>query len=146
MRLSRGRVSTIVFTPVALLTTTGARSGLARTTPLLYFTDRDRVVLMASNYGGSKHPAWYHNVRSNPEVTLLAGGHVGRYRGRETTGEERERLLGLAQKLTRGYTQYEGTTEGREIPVLVRGTKEAARRATCSVVSADRHRNLSPHT
>jgi deazaflavin-dependent oxidoreductase (nitroreductase family) len=94
VRLSRGRVSTIVFTPVALLTTTGARSGLARTTPLLYFTDRDRVVLMASNYGGSKHPAWYHNVRSNPEVTLLAGGHVGRYRGRETTGEERERLWG----------------------------------------------------
>jgi deazaflavin-dependent oxidoreductase (nitroreductase family) len=119
VKLSRGRVSTIGFTPVVLLTTTGARSGLARTTPLLYFTDGDRAVLMASNYGRTKHPAWYHNVRANPEVMLLAGGHQGRYRGQVTTGEERERLWGLAQQLTRGYTQYEGTTQGREIQVLV---------------------------
>jgi deazaflavin-dependent oxidoreductase (nitroreductase family) len=117
-RLSRGRVSTIVFTPVVLLSTTGARSGLTRTVPLLYFTDGDRAILVASNYGGTRHPAWYHNVRANPEVTLSAGGYEGRFLGRETTGEERRRLWALAQQLTRGYSQYETTTQGRQIPVL----------------------------
>lgn len=118
VRLTGGRVSTLVFTPVVLLTTTGARSGLKRTVPLLYFTDEERIILIASNYGGTKHPAWFHNVSANPEVTLWAGGYEGRFTGRETSGEERERLWGLAQQLTRGYSRYQDTTQGREIPVL----------------------------
>jgi deazaflavin-dependent oxidoreductase (nitroreductase family) len=118
VRLSRGRVSTLVFTPVVLLTTTGARSGLKRTVPLLYFTDDQRAILIASNYGGTRHPAWFHNVSANPEVTLYAGGYEGQFIGRVTSGEEREQLWELAQKLTRGYSQYQDTTEGREIPVL----------------------------
>ncbi|HEX6688820.1 MAG TPA: nitroreductase/quinone reductase family protein [Solirubrobacterales bacterium] len=101
-----------------MLTTTGARSGLKRTVPLLFFTDGQRVILMASNYGGSRHPAWFHNVSANPEVTLCAGGYEGQFIGREAGGEERERLWELAQKLTRGYSKYQDTTQGREIPVL----------------------------
>jgi deazaflavin-dependent oxidoreductase (nitroreductase family) len=119
VRLSGGRVSTIVFTPVVLLTSTGARSGLARTVPLLYFSAGTDAVLVASNYGATRHPAWYHNVCANPEVTLCAGGYEGRFRGRVAVGEERARLWSLAQQLTRGYSQYEGTTQGREIPVLI---------------------------
>jgi deazaflavin-dependent oxidoreductase (nitroreductase family) len=119
MRMSRGRVSTLPFLPVVLLTTTGARTGLPRTAPLLYFTDEGRVVLMASNYGGTTHPAWYHNVVANPDVTMFARGHDCRYRGQEAVGAERERLWELAKQLTSGYAQYEHTTEGRTIPVLV---------------------------
>jgi len=74
---------------------------------------------MASNYGGTTHPAWLYNVRANPEVTMFARGHEDRYRGHESNGEERDRLWELAKRLTRGYAQYEGTTEGRTIPVLV---------------------------
>lgn len=119
LRASRGRVSTIMVTPVVLLTTTGARTGRARTVPLVYFTDGDRVVLMASNYGGRRHPAWYRNVCANPEVTMTAGGRSGRYVGRAAEGEEYERLWSLAQRLTRVYARYQGMTEGRTIPVLI---------------------------
>jgi deazaflavin-dependent oxidoreductase (nitroreductase family) len=118
VRMSRGRLSTVAFTPAVLLTTTGARSGTVRTTTLLYFTDQGRVILMASNYGGAKHPAWYHNVKAHPDVTLYAGGHEGRFHGEETSGAERERLWGLAKQLTVGYADYELTTGGRQIPVM----------------------------
>ena len=51
---------------------------MQRTVPLVYFTDGDRVILMASNYGGTRHPAWYHNIKATPEVTLYAAGCTGR--------------------------------------------------------------------
>jgi deazaflavin-dependent oxidoreductase (nitroreductase family) len=119
LRVSRGRASSIAIHPVVMLTARGARSGEPRSTPLLYFTDGERVVLMASNYGGKRHPAWYHNVKANPEVTLTAGGHEARYVGREATGEERERLWTMAKRLARNYSQYEQLTGGRQIPVMV---------------------------
>jgi deazaflavin-dependent oxidoreductase (nitroreductase family) len=118
-RLSGGRLSSIMATPVAMLTARGARSGRPRTTPLLYFNDGDDVVLMASNYGSTRHPAWYHNVIANPEVTLSAGGDGGRYRAREATGEERERLWRLAVRFARTYGRYEQRAGERRIPVLV---------------------------
>jgi deazaflavin-dependent oxidoreductase (nitroreductase family) len=119
LRVSGGRLSTVGVYPVMLLTARGARSSRARTTPLLYFSDGDRVVAMASNYGQSGHPSWYYNVRANPEVTLTAGGCEGRYLGRETAGEERERLWSLAKQMARNYGQYERTSGGRQIPVFV---------------------------
>lgn len=119
LRVSGGRLSTIAVYPVLTLTARGARSGIPRSTPLVYFTDGDRVVLMASNYGGERHPAWCHNVRANPDVTLSADGHEGRYMGRETSGEERQRLWEIAKQMARNYRQYEQMTAGREIPVFV---------------------------
>lgn len=118
LRLTRGKVSSVIALPIVLLTTVGAKSGAQRTVALVYFTDGDRVILMASNYGGTRHPAWYHNIRADPEVTLSGGGHTGRFLARETTGAERDRLWGLAKQHTRAYAQYEGTTQGREVPVL----------------------------
>ena len=115
---TRGRLSSILVTPVVLLTVKGARTGKERTVALLYFSDGDGVVLMASNYGGTRHPAWYHNIRANPEVTLSGGGWSGRFVAHETEGEERERLWANAKQLTRAYTRYEGMTDGRTIPVL----------------------------
>jgi len=119
LRVSGGRLSTIAVYPVLTLTARGARSGAPRSAPLVYFTEGDQVVLMASNYGGNRHPAWCHNVRAHPEVTLSANGEEGRYIGRETTGEERERLWELAKQMARNYGQYEQMTAGREIPVFV---------------------------
>ena len=120
LRASGGRVSSILVLPLLLLHTTGAKSGQPRVTPLVYFTDGDRVVLMASNYGGQKAPAWYHNVRAHPEVTLEAGGVRARYRGEEATGEERERLWEMAKRVAKNYENYENLTAGiRQIPVMV---------------------------
>ena len=119
IRLTRGRVSSIGPWPrFVLLTHTGAKSGIERTTPLLYFTDGDRVILIASNYGGTRHPAWYHNVKANSTVTLHAGGFEGRFVGEEVTGTERDRLWSTVKQWFPGYDTYESSAGDRHIPVL----------------------------
>jgi len=120
VRVSGGRVNTTArLFPVVLLSVRGARSGQLRTVPLVYFTDAGDVILMASSFGRPRYPAWYHNVKANPEVELEAMGRRGRFSARETEGEERERLYGLAKSLYRGYGVYEQRTEGiRHVPVL----------------------------
>ena len=68
MRATGGRVSLAMgVLPVVVLASTGARSGQRRETPVSYFTDGDDVILMASNYGGARHPSWYHNLLAHPE-------------------------------------------------------------------------------
>jgi deazaflavin-dependent oxidoreductase (nitroreductase family) len=118
VRLSHGWISTVAVTPVVLLTHTGARSGTRRTTPLIYFTDRDRVILIASNYGSSRNPAWYHNVKANPEVTLRIRGFEAPFVGAEVTGAERDRLWALATGWLAGYEEYQRLAGRRQIPML----------------------------
>jgi len=97
LRLTGGRVSSTFPVPVMLLTTTGAKTGKPRSLPLLYVTDGDRIILIASNYGGKRHPAWYRNLVANPEVEVLAGKRSGRYMASEITDpDERERAWELA--------------------------------------------------
>lgn len=119
IRLTHGRItSTGPWPRFVLLTHTGAKSGIERTTPLLYFTDGDRVILIASNYGGSRHPAWYHNVKVNSTVTLYAGGFEGRFFGEEVTGAERDRLWSTAKQWLPGYDTYQSAAGDRQIPIL----------------------------
>jgi deazaflavin-dependent oxidoreductase (nitroreductase family) len=121
MRASRGRVSTFAIAPVVALTVPGRKTGELRTTPLLYFTDGDDVVLVASSFGREKHPAWYHNLKAHPEATLTAAGTIHVYAAGEATGEERARLWDLAVRLYSGFPDYEerATAAGRTIPVMV---------------------------
>jgi deazaflavin-dependent oxidoreductase (nitroreductase family) len=120
MRVSRGRLSSAVgLFPIVLLTARGARSGIERTVPLVYFSDGGDVILMASSFGRPKYPAWYHNLKANPEVRLEAMGRTGSFMAEGTEGAERERLYGLAKHVYRGYGTYEERTEGiRPVPVL----------------------------
>ena len=119
MRRTRGRVSSVGIWPrFVLLTHTGARSGIERATPLIYFTDGDRVILVASNYGGTRHPAWYHNILKNPTVTLCAGGFEGRFVGQEITGAEYDRVWALANRWNPGYSKYDAASGDRTIPLL----------------------------
>lgn len=119
MRRTRGRVSSIGPWPrFVLLTHTGAKSGVERVSPLIYFTDSDRVILVASNYGGTRHPAWYHNVLSHPTVKLCGGGFEGRFVGQEITGAEYERLWALAKQWIPVYDMYEASSGDRRIPLL----------------------------
>jgi deazaflavin-dependent oxidoreductase (nitroreductase family) len=120
LKWSKGRFSVAVGQPVLLLTVKGAKSGKPRETPLLFATDGDDLVLVASNAGNLRHPAWYHNVKANPEVEILApGGRSGRYVGREADGEERERLWDVVNDLYSGYDVYQGRATSRRIPVMV---------------------------
>ena len=120
MKATRGRVSLAMgVLPVVILTSTGARSGQRRETPVSYFTDGDDVILMASNYGGARQPSWYHNLLAHPECELHLGPRGGSFLARETDGAERDRLYALAVDLYSGYAKYAQQTDGiRTIRVL----------------------------
>ncbi len=119
LRFTGGRVSSVYPTPVMLLTTTGAKSGQPRTLPLLYIADGDQLILMASNYGKTSHPAWYRNLVANPAVEVLAGKHSGTYTATEITDPaERERAWALALDLYAGYGDYEKRAGDRTIPLV----------------------------
>ena len=119
-RRSGGRLMSIPGVPTLFLAHTGAKSGRTYVTPLVYFSDGDDVVLIASNYGRERHPAWLANVRANPEVRLQARGRSGRYRARVLAeGAERDRLFGLAKRLTRAYANYELRAGDRTIQIVV---------------------------
>ena len=117
LRMSGGRISVSLGWPILLLTHTGARSGVARRTALLYASDGERIVLVASKAGATRNPAWYHNLTANPRCTVLAHGRSGEYAARVVEGTERARLWALANDLYAGYTAYQGRTD-RRIPVL----------------------------
>lgn len=120
LKLSRGRVSTFPMAPIVALTVPGRRTGELRTTPLLYFSDGEDVVVIASSFGRDRHPAWYHNVKAHPEVSLSAAGASHRYVAREVAGPERDRLFALAEQLYGGYADYveRAAAVGRTIPVI----------------------------
>jgi deazaflavin-dependent oxidoreductase (nitroreductase family) len=120
LKLTRGRVKLGSATmPTLLLTVKGRKSGVERDVPLVYFTDGDDVILMASSFGRPKLPAWYHNLKANPEVTLTGGGARERYFATEVQGPERDALYEKAKKVYEGYGQYEQLTAGiRKVPVL----------------------------
>ena len=121
LRLTRGRLD---FTraaglPVIELTTTGARSGLRRTLPLAGLPDGANYVLIASNFGGARHPAWYHNLKANPECEVSRNGVTAPYVAREAEGAERERYWRLALSYYLGYEAYRRRAGVRRIPVMV---------------------------
>ena len=88
--------------------------------PLLYVFDGDAVVLVASNGGSPRDPAWLHNLRRDPNVRFLSRERGWRaYRARLLTGAERARGWELATDLYAGYSDYQSRTTGREIPVVV---------------------------
>jgi deazaflavin-dependent oxidoreductase (nitroreductase family) len=101
-----------------LLDHVGARSGVLRTTPLVYVEDGENVVLVASKGGHPRHPAWFHNLRANPETTVQIGSERRAVRARVATPEERERLWPMAIAAYSGYRGYQARTE-REIPLVV---------------------------
>ncbi len=128
LRLTGGRVSSVYPVPIMLLTTTGAKSGLPRTLPLLYVTDGDSLILIASNYGNTSHPAWYRNLVANPKAEVLAGKKSGTYTATEITAPaERDRAWDLALDMYAGYGDYEGKAGDRKIPLirLERGSRQS---------------------
>jgi deazaflavin-dependent oxidoreductase (nitroreductase family) len=120
LRASKGRVSLAPGQPIALVTVKGAKSGVPRQTPLLFASDGADLILLASNAGSTRHPAWYHNLSANPEVDVIApGGRSGRYVAHEAQEPERERLWEIAADLYAGYDVYQGRAGERRIPVMV---------------------------
>jgi deazaflavin-dependent oxidoreductase (nitroreductase family) len=101
-----------------LLTATGRKSGRPHTAPLLYMADGDAFVVIGSNGGNAKHPAWVHNLRAHPQADVQVGSRHVAVTAREAEGEERARLWSKVVETYRNYENYQKETE-REIPVVV---------------------------
>jgi deazaflavin-dependent oxidoreductase (nitroreductase family) len=105
--------------PAITLTTTGARSGLSRSTPLVGFALKDEIVIIASNFGKPVHPAWYLNLKANPQVMVTYKGRSEPYRARTAQGPEREAGWQLAVDCFPGYEAYRKRAGKRPIPVVL---------------------------
>jgi len=115
-----GRVGRKFFkgAPVCLVDHVGRKSGQQRTTPLIYIRDDDAVVLVASKGGYPSHPAWWINLRANPETYVQIDSERRPVRAREATDEERERLWPRLTEVWPAYDDYQAKTE-RRIPVVM---------------------------
>lgn len=120
-QLTGGRVSvaSLIGLPLVLLTTTGAKTGLQRTVALVFFSKGDNIILIASNGGKAKHPAWYHNLRAHPQAQLYIRGKSQTCVAREAEGDEREVLWAEAVRVYAGYEAYQQRARDRRIPVMV---------------------------
>jgi deazaflavin-dependent oxidoreductase (nitroreductase family) len=121
MKTTGGRVGSFPGARVAVLTAPGRKSGVPRATPLLYFTEGEDVILIASSYGRERHPAWYRNALAAEVVDFRVGPRGGDYRVVEVVDpDERRRLYDRACGVFSGYAGYEARagTAGRTIPVL----------------------------
>jgi deazaflavin-dependent oxidoreductase (nitroreductase family) len=101
-----------------LLTTTGAKSGQPRTTPLVHTRSGDDLVIIASKGGDPKHPAWYHNLVANPTVEVEVGTDRYSATARVAEGDEREALWKAQAALMPNFDEYQEKTT-RQIPVIV---------------------------
>ena len=104
--------------PLLLLTTTGRKSGKKRTTPLAYMRDDGSYVVVASYNGAPKHPAWYLNLRSNPDAEVRAGKESFRASAETAATEERERLWPRLVAAYPSYDDQQANTK-RELPVVM---------------------------
>jgi deazaflavin-dependent oxidoreductase (nitroreductase family) len=121
-RLTRGRhtlASLLSGIPVVMLTTTGARSGRARTVPVLGLPTTDGLAVIASNFGQHRHPAWYHNLRVNPEGMVAVDGQSRRFRAVEADGDRRRRIWEEGLRVYPGWSEYERRASNRRIAVFV---------------------------
>ena len=118
-RENHGRVTMPPFqnSNLLLMTSTGAKTGKPRTSPLGYTRDGERYVVVGSNSGGPVNPVWLRNIGANPVVTVEAGTETFRARATVTEGAERRRLLDAHQAAIPIFKKYEGMTE-RELPVV----------------------------
>jgi deazaflavin-dependent oxidoreductase (nitroreductase family) len=104
--------------PTLLLDHVGAKSGTKRTSPLSYIRDGDDYVLVASKGGYPQNPAWFHNLKANPDTQVQVKHRKIPVRARVATPEERERLWPEVVEAYKGYAAYQKRTE-REIPLVI---------------------------
>jgi deazaflavin-dependent oxidoreductase (nitroreductase family) len=103
--------------PPLLLTTTGAKSGLPRTTPLIYVREGDHLIVIGSNFGQGHHPTWTTNLRANPDAVVAIAGQEIAVRARQLDGAERDSAIDAFIRLTSVYAEYLRRTD-REIRVF----------------------------
>jgi deazaflavin-dependent oxidoreductase (nitroreductase family) len=102
---------------IVLLTTTGARTGQRRTTPMMFHRDGGRLLVVASNVGAPKHPDWYRNLVADPRVTVEAGDETYPAVAATLEGADRARAWSMLKQSYPFFADHEASTE-RIIPVV----------------------------
>ena len=121
-RVTKGRhmfSSMLSALPVAMVTTTGARSGQSRTVPLLAMPTDVGLAIIGSNYGRAKHPAWRHNLRAHPQGAVEVEGRKWSFNAVEVEDERRERVWSEALRTYPGFAEYARRAAPRRISVFV---------------------------
>ena len=119
MPLTGGRLRIGMGQPMLLLHARGAKTGQPRVTPLLYTPHGEGFILVASKAGAEHHPAWYHNLRANPDVEVEVDGGLIPVRAHEAEGAEREELWRIVNDHYAGYEIYQQRAGARRIPVML---------------------------
>ncbi len=125
-RATGGRVGRKFFkgAPVCLVDHIGRKSGQARTTPLIYIRDGDAVVVVASKGGAPSHPAWWLNLRANPDASVQIDAEKWAVHARQADDAERARLWPLMNEVWPDYDDYQAKTD-RRIPVVLLERRDA---------------------
>lgn len=97
---------------------TGARSGTERVTPLVYRPEGDGWIIFASKAGAPDNPAWYHNLKANPDTTIEVGSERIEVTATEVTGADRDRIFEAQKRDVPQFADYEASTD-RVIPVIL---------------------------
>jgi deazaflavin-dependent oxidoreductase (nitroreductase family) len=124
LRLSGGRTTLVHIVsglPAMIITTTGAKSGLPRTLPLVYIRDLEntgRFAIIASNLGQHHHPGWYYNLKAHPQAVCMIDSHVQTYIAREVFDDEYNRFWRYTLETYYGYLIYQQRAR-RCIPIFV---------------------------
>jgi deazaflavin-dependent oxidoreductase (nitroreductase family) len=103
---------------ITMLTTTGAKTGRRRTALVLGLPDGANLVVIASNFGRPHNPAWYYNLRANPNATIIFDGARREVVARELSGSDRERGYRHGEAMFPAFTHYRRWAKNRQIPVL----------------------------
>lgn len=104
---------------IALVDHTGAKSGAKRTSPLMYHQDGASIAVAASKAGQPTNPAWFHNLKANPDTTIQIGTVVREVRARVASDEERDRLWPEFEAFYPGYEFFQSNAKGRKIPIVI---------------------------
>jgi deazaflavin-dependent oxidoreductase (nitroreductase family) len=104
--------------PLLLLTTTGAKTGQKRTTPVMYLPQGEQLAVFASKAGAPTNPDWYHNLVANPRATVEVGTETFEVEAEVADNEERDRLYAIQAERFPGFQEYQEKTT-RRIPVVL---------------------------
>jgi deazaflavin-dependent oxidoreductase (nitroreductase family) len=105
--------------PAVMLTTKGAKSGEPRTVAVYGIPHRDGQALIASNFGGPKHPAWYHNLKAHPQAEVTIRGETWHATARLATLSEREEIWAKGLEIYPGWRKYESRAGNRHIEAFI---------------------------
>ena len=110
--------------PLLVLDHVGAKSGIGRSSVVGYVPDGDDAIVVASQGGSPTHPAWFHNLKANPDARIQIGDEVRDVRARVAGAEERERLWPKVTAAYPGFQRYQEQTD-RVIPIVVLDPRDA---------------------